>query len=216
MPPSGMVAGGGGGRAVPMRVLIAGGGVAALEAALALQARAAERVDVELVAPESDFSYRPLAVAEPFALGDVDRFDLVELAAAAGATFSHGRLVGVDVEQHLAQTASGDSHPFDVLLVACGTVSVDAVRGAFTFRGPPDTVRFRELLEEIRAGEAERVAFAVSWGAAWSLPIYELALMTATWLGPQHQAELRLVTPEEEPLQLFGRAGSEAVRELLD
>ena len=49
-----------------MRVLIAGGGVAALEAMLALRALAADRVSVVLVAPDREFVYRPLAVAEPF------------------------------------------------------------------------------------------------------------------------------------------------------
>ena len=49
-------------------VLVAGGGVAALEAALALRALADERLHVELLAPEPQFWYRPLAVAEPFSL----------------------------------------------------------------------------------------------------------------------------------------------------
>ncbi len=54
-------------------------------------------------------------------------------------------------------------------------------------------------------------------GAVWSLPIYELALMTAAYSRAHElDVELALVTPEEEPLQLFGDAGSEAVRELLD
>ena len=48
-----------------MRVVIAGGGVAALEAALALRALAEDRVSVELLAPETQFWYRPLAVTEP-------------------------------------------------------------------------------------------------------------------------------------------------------
>ena len=63
-----------------------------------------------------------------------------------------------------------------------------------------------------------RVAFVVPWGAVWSLPIYELALMTAAYLAEREldHVELALVTPEDEPLQLFGRAGTEAVRALLD
>ena len=69
----------------PMRVLIAGGGVAALEATLALRALAPERVGITLVAPESDFTYRPLAVAEPFRVGEVRRFPLRPLVEAAGA-----------------------------------------------------------------------------------------------------------------------------------
>jgi CBS domain-containing protein len=74
------------------------------------------------------------------------------------------------------------------------------------------------LLEEIVAGQVGRVAFVVPWGAVWSLPIYELALMTAAYLSEREvsHVELALVTPEDEPLQLFGRAGSEAVQELLE
>ncbi len=51
------------------RVVVAGGGVAALEAALALRELAEERVEIELVGPEPHFWYRPLSVAEPFGLG---------------------------------------------------------------------------------------------------------------------------------------------------
>ncbi len=199
------------------RVLIAGGGVAALEAALALRALAEDRVEVELLAPEPEFWYRPLAVAEPFDLGEVRQFELPELAAAAGATFSPGALSGVDVGGRQAQTSAGSSIPYDVLLVACGAEPTAAVPGALTFRGPADTERVGKLLEEILAGQVGRVAFVVPWGAVWSLPIYELALMTAAYLADSKlDVELALVTPEEEPLQLFGRAGSEAVRELLE
>jgi len=63
-------------RTHPAHVLIAGGGVAALEAALALRALAEERVSVELLAPDPHFWYRPLAVAEPFELGEVRHFEL--------------------------------------------------------------------------------------------------------------------------------------------
>ena len=78
------------------RVVIAGGGVAALEAALALRALAEERVEIELVGPEPHFWYRPLSVAEPFELGETHRYELGALAAAAGATFTLGTLQGVD------------------------------------------------------------------------------------------------------------------------
>ncbi len=200
------------------RVLIAGGGVAALEAALALRALAEDRVSVEMLAPEPQFWYRPLAVAEPFDLGEVRRFELPELAAAAGATFSPGALTGVDAGSRQAQTSAGSSIPYDVLLVACGAGPSEAVPGALTFRGPADTEKIRRLLEEIVAGQVGRVAFVVPWGAVWSLPIYELALMTAAYLAEREvdHVELALVTPEDEPLQLFGRAGSEAVEELLE
>lgn len=199
------------------RVLIAGAGVAALEAALSLRALAEERVSVELIGPEPRFWYRPLAVAEAFALGEASHFELAELASAAGATFTLGTLLGVDADGHEAQTSVG-AVPYDVLLVACGAVPSAAVPGALTFRGPADSDKIRELLAEIAAGAVKRIAFAVPSGAVWSLPIYELALMTAAHLAARQigGVELTLVTPEEEPLELFGQAGSQAVRELLD
>jgi sulfide:quinone oxidoreductase len=203
---------------VATRVLIAGGGVAALEAALTLRELGEGRVSVEMLAPEPEFWYRPLAVAEPFGLGEVRHFDLAELAAAAGATFSPGALSSVDAGGRLVRTSAGSTLPYDILLVACGAGPSPAVPGALTFRGPPDTERIRRLLEEIVAGQVERVAFVVPWGAVWSLPLYELALMTAAYVAERglDRVELALVTPEEEPLQLFGRAGSEAVRQLLE
>jgi sulfide:quinone oxidoreductase len=203
---------------VATRVLIAGGGVAALEAALALRELAEGLVSVEMLAPEPHFSYRPLAVAEPFGLGEVRHFDLPEIAEAAGATFSPGALSGVDTEGRLAHTSTGSPIPYDILLVACGAGAIPAVPGALTFRGPADTEGMRTVLEEIVAGRVGRVAFVVPWGAVWSLPIYELALMTAAYLAEREldRVEVALVTPEDEPLQLFGRAGSEAVRELLE
>jgi sulfide:quinone oxidoreductase len=203
---------------VATRVLIAGGGVAAHEAALALRTLGEDHVSVELLAPEPHFWYRPLSVAEPFDLGEARHFELAELAASAGATFSPGALAGVDAGRGRAQTSAGSSVSYDVLLVACGAVPTPAVTGALTFRGPADTERIRHLLGEIVAGQVGRVAFVVPWGAVWSLPIYELALMTAAYVAERKldQVELALVTPEDEPLQLFGRAGSEAVRELLE
>jgi sulfide:quinone oxidoreductase len=199
-------------------VLVAGGGVAALEAALALRALGEERVNVELIAPEPQFWYRPLAVAEPFQLGEVTHFDLPELAAAAGATFSHGTLVSVDPTHHLAHTSPGGAIRYDMLLIACGAVPKPAVPGALTFRGPADTEMIEHLLTEIAAGEVHNVAFVVPSGAVWSLPAYELALMTAAWLAAHGIAgvKLALVTPEEEPLWLFGHDASQAIQQLLD
>ena len=105
-----------------------------------------------------------------------------------------------------------------MLLLACGALPRVAVEGALTFRGPADTEKMESLLGSIEAGEVHRVAFAVPAGAVWSLPIYELALMTAAWARARHveDVDLVLVTPEAEPLHLFGRDASAAVRSLLE
>ena len=204
----------------PMRtsVLIAGGGVAALEAALALRELAPGLVDVELVAPEPAFWYRPVAVAEPFGLGEVRHFDLADLASAAGTLFTLAAVDAVDIDAREVRLSTGAVTPYDVLLLACGGVPTPAVPGALTFRGPADGDAFGRLLAELESGLVHRLSFVVPWGTTWVLPGYELALLTSLW-AERHgldDVELSLVTPEDEPLELFGPAASQAIRELLD
>jgi len=199
-------------------VLIAGGGVAALEAALTLRELSDDRARVELLAPEPTFWYRPVAVAEPFDLGTVRHFDLGALAGEIGAGLSLGTLAAVDADRREARTGSGGVLRYDALLIACGAVPHPAIPGALTFRGPADTEPVRELLAGIDRGDLARVAFVVPWGAAWSLPAYELALMTAAHLqaSGRHGVEVAVVTPELQPLQLFGATASQSVGSLLD
>ena len=198
-------------------VLIAGGGVAALETALALQALTDEGVDVELLAPEPAFWHRPPAVAEPFGLAEVRHFPLPELAAGAGATFTLGTLASVDVERRLACTSAGMVIPFDVLVIATGALPEPAVPGAVTFRGPADCEKIDALLAEVASKGARRVAFVIPAGASWSLLAYELALLTAAWASARAISglEVVIVTPEDRPLAIMGRKASGAVEALL-
>lgn len=198
------------------KVLIAGGGVAALEAALALRALAGELVEVELRAPDPNFWYRPMSVGEPFGLGAAKRFDLGELARAAGASFQPGAIVAVDTSRKRVRTAH-ETVDYDALLIACGAEPQAAVPGALTFRGPADTQGVEGLLVEVESGTIRRLAFVVPAGAVWTLPAYELALLTAARLagGTGRHAELVLLTPEREPLALFGPAATEAIESLL-
>ena len=199
-------------------VVVAGAGVAGLETALALQALAPEHVSVELIAPEDEFLYRPLAVAEPFHVGEVRRFPLERLVAAAGAELRHGALVAVDPDEKHAALADGSTVEYDVLVLALGAQPVPAVPGALTFRGlPADSLQLTGLLEQVTTRELQRLVFAVPAGSAWPLPLYELALLTGEYLA-EHltHAELTVVTPEEQPLGLFGTKASEAIAQLLD
>jgi sulfide:quinone oxidoreductase len=199
------------------QVLIAGAGVAGLEAALALQALAAGEVAVELVAPESEFTYRPLAVAEPFRVGDVKRFPLQKLTEAAGARLRTGSLAAVDPERKVVMLENGQERSYDILLLALGARPREAVAGALTFRGPQDGPALSALLDKTTAGAIHRIAFAVPTGASWSLPLYELAILTSEYVSAHgaRGVEIFLVTPEDRPLSLFGHAASEAVSELL-
>jgi sulfide:quinone oxidoreductase len=201
----------------PLRVLIAGGGVAALEALLALRALADDRVNVELIAPDPHFWYRPLAVAEPFGLGTAKHLELSAVASDLSVVFTLGSVAAVDAERRIARTTAGTEIPYDVFVLASGAAPEPAIPGALTFRGPADAERFRGLLDELEAGEVRSVVFAQPRGATWSLPLYELALMTAAQLAARSigGVELSLVTPDHRPLELFGPAGSDAVGRLL-
>jgi sulfide:quinone oxidoreductase len=200
-----------------VHVLIAGGGVAALEAALALRDLAEGRVSVELLAPDPQFWYRPLAVAAPFKLGEVQQLELEGLAHRIGASFTPGALVGVDAWRHIAHTSKNTQIEYDVLVIACGALAIPAIPGALTFRGPADIEMIEHLLDEIAGGGVRSIAFTIPWGAVWMLAGYELALLTAAHLEQRgiRGIELTVVTPEEEPLLVFGSPASDAMRELL-
>jgi len=199
------------------RVVILGAGVAGLEAALALNELARESVAVELVSPDTEFVYRPLAVAEPFRLGAAQRFPLSQLVAETGAGLTRAAATAVDTDRKIVVTSTGELS-YDQLLVALGAKPVDAVPGALTFRGPQDEAAFGEVLRAAREGRARRIAFTMPAGISWPLPLYELALLTAVHLADSGAGSvaIELVTPEPEPLQLFGAAASEAILELFD
>jgi sulfide:quinone oxidoreductase len=198
-------------------VVVAGAGVAGLEAALALRAFAGDRVAVEVVAPEPAFVYRPASVAEPFHKGAVRRFPLDRLLAAAGARHRHDALVAVDDEEKSVRLSSGETLEYGMLVIAVGARPVEAVPGALTFRGHEDRDSIADMLERASTGEVRRIVFALPADVSWPLPLYELALLTSEYVA-QHFArdvELALVTVEERPLALFGEQASEAIARLL-
>ena len=88
--------------------MIAGGGVAGLEAMLALRDLAGDRVEVELLSPAREFVYRPMLVAEPFGTARALRLELEPLVAAAGARHRAESLVSVDPRDRTVTTGTGD------------------------------------------------------------------------------------------------------------
>jgi sulfide:quinone oxidoreductase len=199
-----------------LHVLVAGGGVAALETLIGLKKLAGDLVDVELVAPEPEFWYRPLAAAEPFGAGRSERFDLAALSARAGGFFTLGRLASVDPVARVARTANGALISYDVFVAACGALPRPWLKGALLFRGPADSEKLRALLAEAQRGEVRSIAFAAPRASVLPLPLYELALQTASHLEARNRhVELTVVTPEPEPLWLFGGQATAAVSKLL-
>lgn len=197
-------------------VLIAGGGVAALEAALALEDLAGDRVEVTICSPRPTFVYRPYAVGVPYGVSRVATYDLERLAAAAGARYRGDSIASVDRDARLAVTHDGESIAYGDLIVCPGTKLLWPVPGAITFWGIADERDVGKVMEEIRGGGARRVAFTMPAVESWALPLYELALLCRAELDKTgDDAELTIVTPEDAPLQVFGRGVAEGMADLL-
>src|SRR5215211_6040726 len=98
-------------------IVIAGGGVAGLEALLAVRAMAGARARLTLIARDPDFVYKPLAVAEPFGLGHAHRVPLTRFTEAAGAELVTGALEQVDDGFGRALLTGGQTVYYDQLIV---------------------------------------------------------------------------------------------------
>ena len=201
----------------PARVVIAGGGVAALETLIALRDLARARVDISLVAPDESFTYRPMTVAEPFAKGHADSYELAGIAGPFGARLVQDSVAEVAPLEQAIRTGEGKVISYDHLVLATGARAVPAHDHAITFGEDRREEALHGLLRDVEEGYAERIAFVVPNEATWVLPLYELALMTAreAWSMGADALEFFFVTPEDRPLAIFGGAASETVAELL-
>ena len=102
------------------RVVIAGGGVAALEAALALRALAGDRVSTTIVAPNGEFRYRPLLVHEPFNSAVTASYSVAEIAERAGARLLADSFKWLDPSGRVLHTDLGQKLEYDAVLLAVG------------------------------------------------------------------------------------------------
>jgi sulfide:quinone oxidoreductase len=200
----------------PLRVLIAGAGVAGLEAAFALRALAAARVSMTLLTPVPEFFYRPLRVREPFGYEAARRYPLDEIARDLGAALTEDALASVDPERQIVLTEGGQRLGYDALVLALGARPVSSFEHALTLDDRQLDEQLHGLIQDMETGYTHSIAFLIPSQAAWPLPIYELALMTARRAWDMNvEVSITIATPEDAPLAIFGAAASEAVAELL-
>lgn len=199
-----------------LRVLIAGGGVAALEAAFALHALADGRVSTRVLSLQDTFVDRPRTIAEPFNHGAPEHYPLAALLDRVGAELAPGSLAEVDAERRIARTSDGEEHPYDALIVATGAVMLPRFTHATTI----DDTRMDEVLHglvvDLEQGYVRRLAVVVPAPASWPLPAYEIALMASerAW-DMQTDTQIVVLTPERAPLEMFGATASAGVAKLL-
>jgi sulfide:quinone oxidoreductase len=200
----------------PLRVLVVGGGFAAAETVLALRAYARDRVDIELVAPESRFFFRPAATAAPFTDVAVQSFELAALAEQTGTTLLRDRVEAVAPSVKRIRLASGAQRGYDMLVLTLGARARAAVPGAVTFRDQRDVAQLQRIVQELRSGALDALALTVPAGVSWTLPVYELALLAAAEVKRLRlDTTISLVTPEPAALAVFGANISAPVEAML-
>jgi sulfide:quinone oxidoreductase len=199
-----------------LRVVIVGGGVAALETALALADLGRDRTDVTVIAPNTEFVYRPMVVREPFAHGAARRYPLLPIVRDAGATLLHGELDWIDPVAQTIHTKADEAIGYDALVLSLGASISRRYKHALTIDDRDLDETMHGLIQDVEGGFIHKLAFVAPGRIAWPLPLYELALMTA---GRAYEMgidlETTIVTPEDGPLAIFGASASSSIAELL-
>ncbi|MEI2703137.1 MAG: hypothetical protein V9E83_12150 [Baekduia sp.] len=200
-----------------LRVVIAGGGIAAAELSLALADLAGDRVSVTIVSPGDDLVMRPFHPGEAFAVHARSHYPIAALTAKSGASHVDARVASIDTQTREVRLENGSALGYDVLALTIGARAVNPYKQAMTFRGDRVAIAYAGLLSDIEQGYTTSVAFVVPPGMTWPLPLYELALLTAREAGAMGvDPELLLLSPEPRPLAVFGPSGSAAVGDLLE
>jgi sulfide:quinone oxidoreductase len=199
-----------------LRVVIVGGGVAALETVLALADLAHDRTDVTVIAPNTELVYRPMVVREPFAHGAAHRYPLAPIVHDAGATLLHGELGWIDPAGRRIRTKGDEAIDYDALVLAPGASINKRYKHALTIDDRDLDETMHGLIQDVEGGFIHKLAFVAPARMAWPLPLYELALMTAGRAYDMSiDLETTIVTPEDSPLAIFGAAASNSIAELL-
>ncbi len=195
----------------PPHIVIAGGGVAAVEAVAALRALAGPLPRITVMTPEAEFAPRAASVATPFGFGPPRALPFGAIRRRAHFDLHRGTLAAVEAGAHVAVDQDGERLHYDKLLVAVGARPVPALDGAIMFAGPADAAAVAAAVEQ-----TSRLAFVLPTASGWPLPVYELAIMAAVELRSRGgEPEITVVTPEPAPLWIFGPEAGTAIAELL-
>lgn len=204
------------------RIVIVGGGLAGLEAALYLRERMEERAHITIVSENEHFLFRPFLTYVPFGLDPQSvKLDLSSISSAHDIQFHTGRVDAVNSTAKLVQAGS-QSFRYDYLILATGASIVrepiEGIGRGFTIWNEAEMGRLRTALEKAiaaaQAGKSTQILFLVPPGCAWSGPLYEIALMTSTWLRRKElrgKFELRLVTHEKSFIEVLGSRIEQAI-----
>ena len=202
---------------MPVRVVIAGGGVAGLETLMALHSIAGERVELALIAPNDEFAYRPRSADGQLIAGRARRVPVGDLARDARAAHFATTVEAVDPDEKTISTSDGARLEYDLLVLAVGAKATPAVPHAMTWDDRSDAELLGGLARDIDEGYTHSVAVVIPSGPAWPLRAYELALLIAReGYSMSATLETTIVSPVPSPLDLLGPRAVDAVKKELD
>ena len=196
-----------------LHVVIAGGGVAAVETLLALRELAGRRVEITLLSPERRVPLPP----------GHGRRGLRSRRSAQLRARRHRRLRGrrrdhLGSSREQSPRASALLHrrrhadPVRRPDVASGAIATEPLPGALTFRGRGDVAALRAVVDDL-ARRHRRVDRADAARRSGPGHCRSMSCADDRRVPPRarRDAEVWLVTPEEEPLELFGPAAGRAI-----
>ncbi|MCL4286305.1 MAG: FAD-dependent oxidoreductase [Thermoleophilia bacterium] len=208
------------------KVLVLGGGFAALETAFLLRMRHRDDLDIRVVAADDRFLFRPNSIYVPFGADPGSLLvDLNEPMRRRDIDFERGRVVEVDPDGRLVTLDDGERFGYDKLVIATGAdTSPDEIPGLAAHAATIWTTdsmldvrrRFESVRDRVRAGERRRVLFLVPPNNKCSGPLYEIALMFETWLrrnDARDRVDITWSTYEHGYIQAFGPRLHEHVAE---
>ena len=99
-----------------------------------------------------------------------------EIADDLGVRLVQAAVTSVDTERRRVILRSGDTLPYDSLVMAHGTRTIPAYDGVIELGGTVQTQEIRSLRDDIGAGQVRSVAFVAPTRTGWLLPLYEAAL----------------------------------------
>ncbi len=197
-------------------VVILGGGFAGLESAFYLKHQLHDKANVTLVSDRDYFLFKPNTIYIPFGEDpEKYRIYLADPSRRKNIELIHERAVWVDADSRKIILSERDLS-FDYLVIATGAdMRPEEIPGlrenAITVWSPEEMLKLRRsyerLLEKALQKEKQRILFLIPPNNRCSGPLYEMALMTDTWLRTQKirdQVEITWTTYEDSYIQAFG------------
>lgn len=198
------------------KVVVLGGGFGGLEAMFYLRHRLTNKVDLTLVSDQDYFLFKPNTIYIPFG-EDPEKFkiDLIRPTQRKKIEFIQATVQDVAPDAKRVYTDRGEVD-YDYVVIATGAaMRPEEIPGlkenALTLWTPQQMLQLREGLartvEKAKAGQRQKILFLVPPNNKCAGPLYELALMTDTWLR-KHVArdpvDITWTTMEESFIQAFG------------